>query len=400
MTSNSVLQPALDRSGATVSHGLDEDGAKTAPRPARILLVDDEPINIKAVRKYLVTAGYLDCQSTSDPGDVLPMMIRNEPDLVLLDIIMPGFNGLDLLAAIRDDQELAHIPVVMLTAVEDRPTKHKALSLGATDFLAKPVDPSELISRVRNVLEAKSHHDHLRNHANELERLVRERTAQLENSHQHIIHCLARAAEFRDDETGRHVIRVGRYAGLIARRLGWDDAASAMIEQAAQLHDVGKIGIPDTILNKPGTLTPEEYRTIQKHCGYGKRVFDSLTESDGSTLRQHAELGNKILAGCGSPVLDMAAEIALTHHERWDGCGYPIGLAGNDIPLAGRIVAVADVFDALSTSRSYKPAFPLKQCFEILEEGRTTQFDPQVLDAFFAARDEIVRIQIRYAELG
>lgn len=153
-------------------------------------------------------------------------------------------------------------------------------------------------------------------------------------------------------------------------------------------------------MRDPFQLTQEEYRGIQKHCGYGKWVFESLSESDWDTFRQHAELGNKILAGCGSPVLDMAAEIALTHHERWDGCGYPIGLAGNDIPLGGRIVAVADVFDALSTSRSYKPAFPLKQCFEVLEEGRATQFDPQVLDAFFAARDEIVRIQIRYAELG
>ncbi|HKD36289.1 MAG TPA: HD domain-containing phosphohydrolase, partial [Pirellulales bacterium] len=389
--SNFVLEPGLDHPTTAVTRQIKE-GAKSAQRSSRILLVDDEPLNIKAARKYLSTAGYFDCDSTSNARDVVPMMIRNEPDLVLLDIVMPGFNGLDLLAAIRDDKQLAHIPIVMLTAVDDRQIKHKALELGATDFLSKPVDPSELISRVRNVLEAKAHHDYLRNHAIELERLVRERTAQLELSHQQIIHCLAKAAEFRDDETGRHVIRVGRYAGLIAKRLGWDDAACHMIEQAAQLHDVGKIGIPDEVLKKPGKLTPEEYQTIQKHCAFGKRVFESLTESDWTTFRRHAELGNRILTGCGSPVLDMAAEIALTHHERWDGSGYPIGLAGNDIPVAGRITAVADVFDALSTRRSYKPALPLTQCFEILEQGRAAQFDPQVLDAFVAARDDIVRI--------
>lgn len=380
-----------------------DDRVKAPPQSvssARILLVDDEPLNIKAVRKYLGVAGYLECQSTCRAHDVLPMMIRSEPDLVLLDIVMPDVNGLDVLAAIRADKELAHIPVVMLTAVDDRDIKHKALALGATDFLSKPVDPSELISRVRNVLEVKAHHDHLRNHAFELERLVRERTAQLENSHQHIIHCLARAAEFRDDETGRHVLRVGRYAGLIARQLGWDDSATEMIQQAAQLHDVGKIGIPDSILKKPGKLTADERRVIEKHCNFGKRVFDSLTESDWKTFKNHAELGNRILTGCDSPVLDMAAQIALTHHECWDGSGYPIGLAGEDIPLCGRITAVADVFDALSTSRSYKSAFTLKKCFAILEDGRGTRFDPEVLDAFIAAREQIVQIQISFAETG
>jgi putative two-component system response regulator len=371
-----------------------------AGRPPRILLVDDEPINIKVARKYLANAGYLDCQSACNASDVLPLMIRAEPDLVLLDIVMPGFSGLDLLAAIRADGQLAHIPVVMLTAVEDRETKHRALALGATDFLAKPVDPSELVSRVRNVLQVKAHHDYLRNHASDLARIVRERTAQLETSHQHIIHCLARAAEFRDDETGRHVLRVGHYASLIARQLGWDEASSEMLRQAAQLHDVGKIGIPDAILRKPGKLTADEIQAMQKHCGFGKQVFDSLTETDWSTFRRHPELGSRILAGCGSPVLEMAAQIALTHHERWDGAGYPIGLAGKDIPIAGRITAVADVFDALSTSRSYKPAFPLRKCFDILEEGRSTHFDSEVLDAFFAAREQIVHIQIFFAEVN
>jgi putative two-component system response regulator len=327
-------------------------------------------------------------------------LIRSEPDIVLLDIVMPKFTGLDILSAIRADGQLAHIPVVMLTALEDRETKCQALSLGATDFLAKPVDPSELVSRVRNVLLVKAHHDHLRHHAADLERMVKERTAQLEASHQNVIHCLARAAEFRDDDTGRHVLRVGCYAAVIARQLGWNEARVQMLQQAAQLHDVGKIGIPDAILTKPGKLTTEEFETIQKHCGFGKRIFESLTESEWSVWRKHAELGQRILGDCPSPVLEMAAQIALTHHEKWDGTGYPIGLAGEDIPLEGRITAVADVFDALSTKRAYKSAFPLEKCFEILREGRGKHFDPQVLDAFFAAREQIVAVQISYAEVN
>jgi putative two-component system response regulator len=368
-------------------------------RPAgRILLVDDEPINIKVVRKYLSDVGYADFCSTSNPAEVIPLMIRSTPDLVLLDVVMPKFSGLDVLAAIRSDADLAYVPVVMLTALEDRETKCQALQLGATDFLAKPVDPSELVSRVRSALLVKAHQDHLRNYATELEQMVQQRTAQLAASHRQIVHCLARAAEFRDDETGRHVVRVGEYAAVIANQLGWSETACQMLRQAAQLHDVGKIGIPDAILTKPGKLTPEEYAVIQKHCGYGKQVFDSLTDSEWSAYRRHTELGGQLLAGCGSELLDTAAEIALTHHERWDGSGYPIGLAGEDIPIAGRITAVADVFDAISTSRPYKKALPMEQCFTILREGRGTHFDPQVLDAFFSARDEIVRIQIRYAE--
>jgi putative two-component system response regulator len=398
MLKMSMATTAFDDSETSVADAPPEPNLNG--RSPRILLVDDEPINIKVVRKHLAGAGYSDFCSTTNPADVLPQMIRAEPDVVLLDIVMPRLSGLDVLTAIRADALLAHIPVVMLTAVEERETKCEALSLGATDFLAKPVDPSELILRVRNVLLAKAHHDRLRNQAAELERMVRERTAQLEVSHQNVIHCLARAAEFRDDDTGRHVLRVGCYAGVIARQLGWDEAAARMLEQAAQLHDVGKIGIPDAILTKPGKLTAEEFETIQKHCGFGKRIFESLNDSEWSVWRKHAEMGGQILAIGGSSILQMAAQIALTHHERWDGTGYPIGLAGEDIPLAGRITAVADVFDALSTRRSYKPAFPLEKCLGILAEGRGSHFDPTVLDAFFAAREQIVRVQLRHAEVN
>jgi putative two-component system response regulator len=391
------LTPAADGLQTTARVPNRQSFSFPCGRAPRILLVDDEPINIKVAQKYLTIAGYSDFYSTCNSAEVLALMIRAEPDVVLLDVVMPEVNGLEVLAAIRADARLAHIPVVMLTASEDRTTKCQALGLGATDFLAKPVDPSELASRIANVLAVKAHHDHLRNHAAELERVVQERTAQLEASHRNVIHCLARAAEIRDDDTGQHVLRVGRYAGIIARQLGWDDASAEMLEQAAQLHDVGKLGVPDAVLLKPGKLTPLEYELMQKHCSLGMWVFESLTDAEWTTFRRHAELGERILAGRGSEVLDMAAQIALTHHERWDGSGYPIGLAGEDIPLVGRITAVADVFDALSTSRPYKPAIPVDKCFAILEEGRSTQFDPIVLSAFFGARKEIVRVQIQCA---
>jgi putative two-component system response regulator len=252
---------------------------------------------------------------------------------------------------------------------------------------------------VRNCLLAKAHHDHLCGYAQELERQVQLRTVELEASKRNAIYCLARAAEYRDDETGRHVVRVGCYAGVIARQLGWSDSQAAVLEQAAQLHDVGKIGIPDSVLLKPGKLTPDEFEIVQKHCGFGKRIFEPMTSEQWCQWQDHTQLGRKIIGEANSPVLEMAARIALTHHERWDGSGYPLGLMGEDIPVEGRMTAVADVFDALSTKRSYKPAFAIDRCFSILEEGRASQFDPQVLDAFLRARDQILQVQIRFAEV-
>jgi putative two-component system response regulator len=191
---------------------------------------------------------------------------------------------------------------------------------------------------------------------------------------------------------------VGSYARIIAEQLGFSEEQLAILEPAAQLHDVGKIGIPDAILLKPGKLTPEEFELMQKHCGYGKKIVECLPLSEATIVRSHVELGAKIMELGRSPILELAKRIALTHHERWDGSGYPLGLAGEDIPLEGRITAVADVFDALSSKRSYKPAFPLKKCFEILEEGRAKHFDPAVLDAFFARRNEIVEVQMALAD--
>jgi len=370
------------------------------PDAALIMLIDDEPINIKVARRYLQEAGYKDFIAITDSTIAIEEITAHKPDVIVLDVMMPRINGIELLTAIRSSPQTAHIPVLILTANCERETRLKALDAGATDFLEKPVDPAELLPRVRNSLTIKAHHDHLARQAEELEAAVQKRTAELAASRLEVVQCLARAAEFRDDNTGRHVIRVGRYAGVIARTLGLAEDFVNLLELAAQLHDVGKIGIPDSILLKAGSLTPEEFDMVQRHCGFGKRVFESATEQDSMMLRQHSKLGAQMLNCTSSPLIQIAARTALTHHERWDGTGYPLGLAGEDIPIEGRIVAVADVFDALSSRRPYKPAFPLAKCFQILEEGRGKHFDPQILDAFESARNEIVQIQLEYADVN
>ena len=363
-----------------------------------ILIVDDEPLNIEVVRRYLEMGGYRNLISTDHAGQALPLMGLNRPDVVLLDIQMPGINGLEILAAIRSDEELCRTPVLILTGSSDPETKLIALQAGATDLLPKPVHSEELLARLGNVLKVKAYQDRLYSYSEELEEAVRRRTAELESSRLDVIHCLARAAEFRDDDTGQHIVRVGRYARVIAAQLGFSRRDLDILEPAAQLHDVGKIGIPDSILLKSGKLTPEEYEMMQKHCGFGNRIVHKVPDGDAVMLRRHTDIGARIIDASSSPILEMARRIALTHHERWDGNGYPLGLSREDIPVEGRITAVADVFDALSSKRPYKPAFPLQKCFAIMAEGRGTQFDPEVLDAFFVRRDDIIQIQIDSAD--
>ncbi len=367
-------------------------------KQARILIVDDESLNIDVVQGYLEMDGYENIRSTEFAIQAMPLVGEFSPDLVLLDIHMPDISGLEILKAIRADEKFATIPIVILTASSTNDTKLEALRCGATDLLSKPVHQGELLARIRNVLAVKAYQDRLCRYSEELEEAVSKRTADLEASRLELIHCLARAAEFRDDDTGRHIIRVGRYARIIGEELGLSSAQLEILEPAAQLHDVGKIGIPDAVLLKPGSLTPEEYAIMQRHCGFGKKIIDCLPAREAELVRRHAELGAKIMDVGRSPILQMAMRIALTHHERWDGGGYPLGLSREDIPLEGRITAVADVFDALSSKRSYKPAFPLDKCFQILAEGRGSHFDPAIIDAFTARRNEIVQTQIELAD--
>ena len=373
---------------------VDQELAETT----KILIIDDEPINVKVCQKYLKELGYKQCVGLSDSTRAIAQITEDKPDLVILDVMMPVVSGVDILRELRSKPELSQIPVLILTAATDRNTKLSVLELGASDFLTKPIDPSELAPRVRNVLTVKQHQDNLKNYANRLEEAVQHRTIELEASRKDVIYCLARAVEYRDDVTGRHVERVGQYAGIIAVGLGLDDKTVRMLEQAAQLHDVGKVGIPDEILLKPGKLSPDEFEQMQRHTLFGKRIVERMSDHEWNKLRQHVVIGSRILDVPRSPLLTMAARIALTHHERWDGTGYPLGLAGEDIPLEGRITSVADVFDALSSRRPYKPAYPIDRCFEIIREESGSHFDPKVVEAFISKRDLIVQTQIELAD--
>ncbi len=360
-----------------------------------VMIVDDEPVNVKILKKYLTGAGYENFITTSDSTEALPLIVDRQPDVILLDVMMPDVNGLEILEAIRSKLDMQHTPVLILTAASDKDTKMTALMLGATDFLPKPVDPSELALRVRNALIVKAHQTHLENYSTMLEDQVRQRTIELQDSRREVIHVLACAAEYRDHETGNHVIRVGLYASAIAQQLGLPSDQVALLEQAAVLHDVGKIGIPDSILLKPAKLDDGEKAMMQNHCDYGLNILRGIPANRDTAIpgQESPYLSSQ------SPILQMAATISISHHEKWDGTGYPIGLSEDLIPIEGRITAVADVYDALSSDRPYKKAFSWDKCCQILEEGRGTHFDPAVLDAFFIRQDEILNIRNEYADV-
>jgi putative two-component system response regulator len=388
------MRPA-ETPAAEVERRVSRDTIKTA----RIMIVDDEPINVKVVQKHLQGRGYTNFITTTNATLAMEKLKSEHADIILLDIMMPEVSGIEILQQIRSDTQLAHIPAIILTAVGDARIKQKALELGATDFLTKPVDPSELVLRVGNALVAKAHYDYLANYSVQLERQVRARTAELRASRRSLVQTLARAAEYRDNETGHHVSRVGRYVGIIARELGMSEEIAELLEEAALLHDVGKIGIPDAILLKSGSLTEEQRAAMKQHCSFGRRIIfqsnDNLWERRG--VRSPLEL---IEPGNATAwLIPVAATIAQTHHEYWDGSGYPLGLRGEQIPLEGRITAVADVFDALNSRRPYKDAFPFEQCAEFMRRERGTHFDPDVLDAFFQRKNDVLQVGIDLADV-
>lgn len=359
---------------------------------ARIMVIDDEPSTVAVVKKYLNSGGFERVFTETDSSKAFDIIANEPPDLVLLDIRMPSVNGLEILAKMREETETQQVPVVFLTSSSDTATKVKALNLGANDFLHKPVNASELLARVRNTLMAKAHVDLLASYSTKLEQEVHQRTEELVASRREAIQCLARAAEIRDDKTGQHVLRVGRYAAIIAKELGFTRQQVTDLEHAAQLHDVGKIGVPDAILNKPDSLTEEEFSRVKDHCRTGSLIMrDSSHQMDS----EDESIGH-ILEQCSSPVMRLAALVAETHHEKWDGSGYPRGLVGEEIPIEGRITAVCDVFDAISTERPYKKAFPLEQCFRIIAEGSGVHFDPNIVEAFFRVHREIIETYQQY----
>ncbi len=368
---------------------------KTSSKPdlsnMKIMVVDDVELNVKLACSHLSIAGYKNFIKQSDSTKALTQIYQESPDVLLLDIMMPKVSGLDILEAVRADHHFSHLPILILTASTENEMKNKALELGATDFLNKPIDTQDLLPRVRNALIMKMHQDHL-------ESLVQERTAELEEAQREVVHCLACASEYRDNETGNHVIRVGKYVEILARKLGYDTRQAEMLKLASTLHDMGKIGIPDSILLKPGKLTNEEFAQMKNHCDYGEDICSRTGSFTHKMLDTSDTVGTRMLEESKSPLLKLASSIAATHHEKWDGSGYPRGLKGEEIPLEGRIVAVADVFDALSSKRPYKDPFPLEKCIAILEEGKGSHFDAHLVELFLSQMDEIVIIRDKYTD--
>ncbi|MEM7315364.1 MAG: HD domain-containing phosphohydrolase [Planctomycetota bacterium] len=381
-TSTNVVTEALAQCAAS-------EKKRQSEITSRVMIVDDEPINIKVTRKYLQSAGYTNFLTSTDATTVVEDVIRDQPDIVLLDVVMPGISGLDILSKLRKLSN--QTPILILTASADPKTKLAALELGATDFLSKPVDPSELVLRVRNVISTKAHRDHL-------ERIVADRTRELARSQREVVQCLARAAEFRDEDTGHHIVRVGKIAAVIARTLNVSPRLCAIIEQASQLHDVGKIAVPDQILHKPAKLTPEEFAEMKNHCVYGHKILQKMSKEEYKIIEQQPRAALSMIDTRSSELLQYAARIAITHHEWWDGSGYPNGLKGEEIPLEGRITAVADVFDALSSKRPYKSAFSLESCLELMKKNTGTQFDPTVIAAFLKSLPTIEKIRSQLAD--
>lgn len=332
---------------------------ETMLNSGKILIIDDEKANIRFLEIILQQAGYANVHSTTDSRQSLSLFCSFQPDVVLLDLSMPYLDGFAVMQQLQQEIPDHAIPLLVLTADATLATRHKALKEGARDFLTKPLDEIEVLLRIANLLEARFYNVLL-------EVKVKERTQDLENSQLETLQRLALAAECRDDDTGLHTKRVGATAGCIAQALGLCAARVDLITRVAPLHDVGKIGITDAILLKPGKLTPEEF----------------------GTMRQHTVIGAKMLSGSSSPWLQMAEEIALSHHERWDGLGYPQQLSGEDIPLTGRITTVADVFDALTHERPYKKAWPIAEAVAEIKRQEGQQFSPDVVQAFLTLSHE------------
>jgi len=361
-----------------------------------IAIIDDQPLNIRVVQKYLAMIGYQQFITTTDATQALPLIRKERPDVVLLDIMMPEISGLEILQQLRSEQQFEDLPVIILTAASDSATKLTALNLGATDFLGKPVDQPELQTRLRNVLTIKANQDRLKNYAWELELEVAVRATELAEAYRDVVHRLAKVGEYRDSDTGQHVARVSRCAEIVAARLGLDQELVGRIGQAAALHDIGKVGIRDAVLLKPGPLTAEEFQEMKRHCDLGHQICSNGLSDCNANSPPH-EAADALIPGATSPVLQTAAIIAKSHHEKWDGTGYPCGLAGEAIPLEARIVAVVDVIDALTSRRPYKPPYSLQDSFEIIEQQRGKHFDPQVVDAFQAEIETIGQV---YQELS
>ena len=321
----------------------------------RILIVDDEPANLKVMREVL---GNQYRMSFAKSGAVaLALLEKEQPKLILLDIMMPDMNGFEVCEILKSTPALSHIPIIFVTALGDESDEFKGFELGAVDYITKPISPAIVRARVKTHLS-----------------LVQ--AEQLKQAHVDLVHRLGRAAEYKDTDTGEHIARMSQYSKLLALEFGMGEQQAELLRQAAPMHDVGKIGIPDAILLKPGRLTPDE--------------FDHM--------KQHAAIGAQILANSSSPLLQLAHKLAIEHHEKWDGSGYPNGLKGEHISVEGRIVAIADVFDALTSKRPYKEAWGVEEALEHMQAQAGKHFDPHLINLFVNKLDAIIAIKNAYQE--
>lgn len=328
---------------------------------ARILVIDDQIQNLNLARQVLLFAGYSDVRIMQDPREAAEAIVCDGPDLVLLDLHMPYIDGYEILSKVHKHlTPEVFVPILVCTSDTSLEARQRALKLGANDFITKPYEQTEMLLRVRNFLRMRHMHLSIQDENVALESRVRMRTQELVEARSEALECLARALEYRDDATGGHTKRVGEMSGRIADALGLPEAETEMIRITAPLHDLGKIGMSDTLLLKPGKYSEEEKEE----------------------MRRHTLVGETIIGGCTSPILKAVRELALHHHERWDGSGYPHGLKGLQIPMGCRIVALADLFDALTNDRPYKPAWPHDEAIEEVRKLRGTHFDPAVVDAF------------------
>lgn len=334
---------------------------------SRVLAIDDQRINLEIYERLLRQMQDVEVVTFTSPLDALAYAEHNVADLLLIDYMMPECDGLGVLERVRTYAIQEDVPIVMITAAAERDVRRRALELGANDFLEKPVDPTEFKARVRNLLVLRERGTRLRNRALQLADEVRAATALLRLRELEVIHRLTKAAEYRDQDTGDHIIRLGQYSALLGEGLGLGPDEVELLQLAAPMHDIGKVATPDHILLKPGRLTPDELEI----------------------MRRHPVAGYDILKNSESPLLQRAAEIALSHHEWWDGNGYPHGLAGDAVPLSARIVAVADVFDALVSSRPYKRPWSFEEASELIAQKAGTHFDPAVVGVFERLKEKI-----------
>jgi len=357
-------------------------------RSYRIMVVDDEEDSRALLDELVESLGY-EVETFADGFEALAA-IKLGFDLILSDAKMPGMDGFELVRRVRTHDTYDDIPIIMVTGLNTKKDRLRAVDAGADDFIGKPVSRIELRVRLKSLLRAKTARDELKEQRDELEKKVQERTQDLRNSlrqmaearrvaheaHLETLHRLAVAAEYRDECTGAHVTRVGEFCGLLAEKLHLAPGEIEVLRGAGPIHDVGKIGIPDSILLKPGKLTSEEWET----------------------MKDHTTIGANILSGSESELLRTGEVIARTHHEKWDGSGYPGGLSGEDIPLYGRVCAVADVFDALTSDRPYREALEPDEALEIMEAGRGSHFDPHLLDVFVDNKSEVLSIYQEYKD--